>query len=92
MTKMITPATKSFSFSKIAAAAATTTKTTSISTNQIQSGGDFFKLASESQIFVDKSMFIKFMIESKSEVVLITMPRRWGKSVNIDMLRRFLAM
>lgn len=90
MTKMITPATKSFSFSKIAAAA--TTKTTSISTNQIQSGGDFFKLASESQIFVDKSMFIKFMIENKSEVVLITMPRRWGKSVNIDMLRRFLAM
>ena len=43
--------------------------------------------------FVDKSMFIKEFLEASSgEVVLITRPRRWGKSLNMDMLRRFLSI
>ena len=25
-------------------------------------------------------------------VILLTMPRRWGKSINLDMLRRFLSI
>jgi Predicted AAA-ATPase len=59
---------------------------------QIHTGGDFGKLVKESSIFVDKSLFIKDIIENKSEVILITMPRRWGKSLNLDMLKRFLSV
>ena len=44
-------------------------------------------------MFVDKSMFIKEFLKARSgEVVLITRPRRWGKSLNMDMLKRFLAI
>ena len=43
--------------------------------------------------FVDKSMFIKeFLAASSGKVVLITRPRRWGKSLNMDMLKRFLSI
>ena len=58
----------------------------------IYSGGDFSELVKESSIFVDKSLFIKEIIENGNEVTLITMPRRWGKSLNLDMLKRFLAV
>ncbi len=60
-------------------------------TKQIQAGGDFAKLVTKSTIFADKSLFIKEVIEDVSEVLLITMPRRWGKSCNMDMLKRFLS-
>ncbi len=56
----------------------------------IQRGGDFKDLVTRSTIFADKSMFIKDVIEDASTSILIAMPRRWGKSVNLDMLRRFL--
>ena len=39
--------------------------------------------------FVDKSLFIKEVIEEGSEVVLITRPRRFGKSLNFSMLKYF---
>ena len=56
----------------------------------IYCGGGFEKLVTESSIFVDKSLFIEEIINSKDEVTLITMPRRWGKSSNIEMLKKFL--
>ena len=56
----------------------------------IYCGGGFEKLVTESSIFVDKSLFIKEIINNKDEVTLITMPRRWGKSSNLDMLKKFL--
>ena len=59
---------------------------------RIHSGGDFGKLVKESSIFVDKSLFIKEILEDSSEAILITMPRRWGKSLNLDMLKRFLSV
>ena len=53
----------------------------------------FAELLLTSNIFVDKSMFIKeFLEESGDKVVLITRPRRWGKSLNMDMLKRFLSI
>ena len=53
----------------------------------------FSELLLTNNIFVDKSMFIKeFLEESGDKVVLITRPRRWGKSLNMDMLRRFLSI
>ena len=61
---------------------------------KIRVGTDSFaKLLSVSNVFVDKSLFIKeFLEESGGEVVLITRPRRWGKSLNMDMLRCFLSI
>ena len=53
---------------------------------------DFAKLLLESQCFVDKSLFIKEFLEDSGEVALITRPRRWGKSLNMNMLGRFLAI
>ena len=53
----------------------------------------FAELLLEGNIFVDKSMFIKeFLAASSGKVVLITRPRRWGKSLNMDMLQRFLSI
>ena len=60
--------------------------------NMIYSGGGFDQLVKESTIFVDKTLFIKEIINIKKNVVLITMPRRWGKSCNLDMLNRFLSI
>ena len=59
---------------------------------EISTGGDFENLVTKSSIFVDKSLFIKEVIDDPSEVILITMPRRWGKSLNLDMLKRFLSI
>ena len=57
---------------------------------QINTGGDFADVVVKSDVFIDKSLFIKEIINDSSKVILITMPRRWGKSLNLDMLRRFL--
>ena len=54
---------------------------------------NFDDLLLSGNIFVDKSMFIKeFLAASSGKVVLITRPRRWGKSLNMDMLRCFLSI
>ena len=42
-------------------------------------------------LFVDKSLFIKDIIDDSSEVVLITRPRRFGKTLNMSMLHHFFA-
>eukprot|EP00924_Labyrinthula_sp_SR-Ha-C_P014492 snap_masked-scaffold_94-processed-gene-0.4-mRNA-1 protein AED:1.00 eAED:1.00 QI:0/-1/0/0/-1/1/1/0/670 len=58
----------------------------------IHIGGDFEDIVTKSSIFVDKTLFVKEIIEDSSEVILITMPRRWGKSLNLDTLKRFLSI
>ncbi|WP_239832566.1 AAA family ATPase, partial [Rickettsia endosymbiont of Culicoides newsteadi] len=50
---------------------------------------DFYDLLINSDIFVDKSLMIKELLEDSGKVTLITRPRRWGKSLNMDMVRRF---
>ncbi|WP_367364001.1 AAA family ATPase [Candidatus Tisiphia endosymbiont of Nedyus quadrimaculatus] len=50
---------------------------------------DFKTLLLNSDIFVDKSLMIKEFLEDSGDVILITRPRRWGKSLNMDMLRKF---
>lgn len=50
---------------------------------------DFKKLLLNSDVFVDKSLLVKDIIEDSGDVILITRPRRWGKSLNMDMLRKF---
>ena len=62
-------------------------------TSKIRVGTDnFAKLLIKSDVFVDKSLFVKEFLEDGGDVVLITRPRRWGKSINMDMLARFLAI
>jgi hypothetical protein len=54
---------------------------------------DCKNITSESQIFVDKSMFIKEFIQSYYRTPLfITRPTKWGKSWNMQMLKMFLEM
>ena len=54
---------------------------------------DFSKLISKENnyLFVDKSLFIKEILEDGSEVPLIIRPRRWGKTLNMSMLRYFFS-
>ena len=53
---------------------------------------DFKTLLLNSDVFVDKSLLIKEVIENSASVVLITRPRRWGKSLNMDMIEKFLTI
>ncbi|MEZ4529171.1 MAG: AAA family ATPase [Desulfobacterales bacterium] len=50
---------------------------------------DFTKLISGGYYFVDKSDFIREVIETGTEVILFPRPRRFGKTLNLDMLRVF---
>lgn len=40
--------------------------------------------------YVDKTMFIKELLDLKGKVNLFTRPRRFGKTLNLSMLRYFL--
>jgi hypothetical protein len=48
-----------------------------------------FKKATTDYYYVDKTLLIKDFIDTKSEVTLFTRPRRFGKTLNMDMLRVF---
>ena len=54
------------------------------------SQSDFFKDLRVEDGFIDKSLMIKEVIEEGNKVTLVTRPRRWGKSSNIDMLKTFI--
>ncbi|MCD8287181.1 MAG: ATP-binding protein [Clostridia bacterium] len=63
---------------------------TDLSTKKlIPSGIDDFKRAVSSYYFVDKTLLIKDLIDRGSEVTLFTRPRRFGKSLNLSMIRTF---
>lgn len=50
---------------------------------------NFEKMILNDCFYVDKTLFIKEWWESKDEVTLITRPRRFGKTLNMNMLERF---
>jgi hypothetical protein len=53
---------------------------------------NFAELIEHNFDFVDKSLFIKKLIDNDSDkVTMITRPRRFGKTLNLSMLRYFLA-
>ncbi len=52
--------------------------------------GSFEKMVIKSTNFIDKSLFINQVFNDPTTNILIIMPRRFGKSINLDMLRRFL--
>ncbi|MCD8069740.1 MAG: ATP-binding protein [Lachnospiraceae bacterium] len=51
---------------------------------------DFRKVRETDRYFVDKSMMIGEFLDYSDEVTLITRPRRFGKTLNMTMLREFL--
>ena len=50
---------------------------------------NFYKIRSESYYYIDKTALIEQVIESGTEVILFTRPRRFGKSLNMSMLQYF---
>ncbi len=54
---------------------------------------NFNKLLSQEKnfLFIDKSLFIKDLIDNGTELSLIIRPRRWGKTLNMSMLQHFFA-
>jgi hypothetical protein len=52
---------------------------------------DFDEIIEENALVVDKSLFIKDFMEDTSKASAILRPRRFGKSLNLSMLKSFLS-
>lgn len=52
----------------------------------------FEKIIENNCFYIDKTHFIKEWWENKDEVTLITRPRRFGKTLNMNMLERFFSV
>jgi len=50
---------------------------------------DFKEIVENNLYFVDKSLLIKEIIDDSSKVVLIARPRRFGKTLNMSLLRYY---
>lgn len=48
-----------------------------------------YRLASTEYYYIDKTMMIKDFLDERPKVSLFTRPRRFGKTLNMDMLRTF---
>ena len=51
----------------------------------------FSDMRQENCFLIDKTMFIKDWWENKDSVTLITRPRRFGKTLNMDMMNCFFS-
>ena len=50
---------------------------------------DFKRIIDGNMYYVDKSFMIKDLIDNMGSVNLFTRPRRFGKTLNLSMIRRF---
>ncbi len=53
---------------------------------------DFEKLITKDTFYVDKTLFVKEWWESEDDVTLITRPRRFGKTLTMDMVEKFFSV
>ena len=53
---------------------------------------DFEDLITNNDFYVDKTKFIKEWWESRDIVTLITRPRRFGKTLTMNMVERFFSV
>ena len=53
---------------------------------------DFSKLRFRDYYYVDKTLFIKDLLNNLSEVSLFTRPRRFGKTLTLNMIKRFFGV
>lgn len=51
---------------------------------------DFKGLRIRDNYYIDKTLFIKDILDNESRVILITRPRRFGKTLNMSMLKYYL--
>ena len=52
-------------------------------------GSSDYKLVSTQYYYVDKTLLIKELLDERAVITLFTRPRRFGKTLNMDMLRTF---
>ena len=52
-------------------------------------GDTIFREVCVNNYYVDKTLLIKDIIDDGAKVILFTRPRRFGKSLNMDMLKTF---
>lgn len=52
---------------------------------------DFEQLVANGYLYIDKTKFIKEWWENGDSVTLITRPRRFGKTLNMSMLEKFMS-
>lgn len=52
-------------------------------------GASDYKLVSTQYYYVDKTLMIKELLDERAVITLFTRPRRFGKTLNMDMLRTF---
>ena len=50
---------------------------------------DFKMLRIRNNYYIDKTMYIKDIIDNQSSVILVTRPRRFGKTLNMSMLKYY---
>ena len=50
---------------------------------------DFKRLRVRDNYFIDKSLYIKDIIDNQSSVILVTRPRKFGKTLNMSMLKYY---
>ncbi|MCR5608310.1 MAG: AAA family ATPase, partial [Lachnospiraceae bacterium] len=60
-----------------------------MSKKNVSNTDSYRKLKENNGYYVDKTLFIKEFLDSGSEITLITRPRRFGKTLNMTMLRDF---
>lgn len=53
---------------------------------------DFKRLVTDNYYFIDKTRFIKELIDTQGVVTLITRPRRFGKPLSLSMLQYFFTL
>jgi hypothetical protein len=55
----------------------------------VQGIDNFKRMIDVDAYYVDKTLFIKELIDKSNQIVLITRPRRFGKTLNMSMLKYF---
>ncbi len=50
---------------------------------------DLKEIIEKGLYYVDKSLMIRELLDSAGKVTLLTRPRRFGKTLNLSMIRRF---
>jgi len=63
-----------------------------INSKHVAEGAATFQEVCAADVFVDKSLLIKEFWNSANKSLLISFPRRWGKSINLDMIKEFFSL
>jgi len=50
---------------------------------------DFKSIIKNNNYFIDKSLLIKEVVEAQKQVILLPRPRRFGKTLNLSMLKYY---